>query len=64
MDRTAIDCVRENAGLTVPEEAGCALLIEVDGAKESVAAEADRVEQACRRYGSVKAGRGAAGGGR
>ena len=59
MDRTAIDCVRENAGLTVPEEAGCALLIEVDGAKESVAAEADRVEQACRRYGAIEVGRAA-----
>jgi glycolate oxidase len=59
MDRTAIDCVRENAGLTVPEETGCALLIEVDGAKESVAAEADRVEQACRRYGAIEVGRAA-----
>jgi glycolate oxidase len=59
MDRTAIDCARENAGLTVPEEAGCALLIEVDGAKESVAAEADRVEQACRRYGAIEVGRAA-----
>jgi glycolate oxidase len=59
MDRTAIDCVRENAGLAVPEESGCALLIEVDGAKESVAAEADRVEQACRRYGAIEVGRAA-----
>ncbi len=59
MDRTAIDCVRENAGLPVPEEAGCALLIEVDGAKESVSAEAERVEQACRRYGAIEVGRAA-----
>ena len=59
MDRTAIDCVRENAGLPVPEEAGCALLIEVDGAKESVPAEAERVEQACRRYGAIEVGRAA-----
>ena len=59
MDRTAIDCVRENAGLTVPEEAGCALLIEVDGPKESVSAEAERVEQACRRHGAIEVGRAA-----
>ncbi len=59
MDRTAIDCVRENAGLPVPEEAGCALLIEVDGARESVSAEAERVEQACRRYGAIEVGRAA-----
>jgi len=59
MDRTAIDCVRENAGLPVPAEAGCALLIEVDGPKESVSAEAERVEQACRRYGAIEVGRAA-----
>ncbi|NNG45739.1 MAG: FAD-binding protein [Deltaproteobacteria bacterium] len=59
MDRTAIDCVRENAGLPVPEDAGCALLIEVDGPKQSVAGEADRVEQACRKYGAIEVGRAA-----
>lgn len=59
MDRTAIDCVRENAGLPVPAEAGCALLIEVDGPKESVSAEAERVDQACRRYGAIEVGRAA-----
>ncbi len=59
MDRTAIDCVREYAGLPVPDGAGCALLIEVDGPRESVAAEADRVERACRRYGAIDVGRAA-----
>jgi len=59
MDRTAIDCVRENAGLAVPGESGCALLIEVDGPKESVSAQAERVEQACRRYGAIEVGRAA-----
>ena len=59
MDRTAIDCVRENAGLPVPAEAGCAVLIEVDGPKESVSAEAERVDQACRRYGAIEVGRAA-----
>ncbi len=59
MDRTAIDCVRENAGLPVPEGSGCALLIEVDGPRESVAAEADRVERVCRRYGTIEVGRAA-----
>ncbi len=59
MDRTAIDCVRENAGLPVPAEAGCALLLEGDGPKESVSAEAERVEQACRRYGAIEVGRAA-----
>ena len=57
MDRTAIDCVRENVGLSVPEGTGCALLIEVDGSKESVSLQAERVEQICRRYGAVDVGR-------
>jgi glycolate oxidase len=57
MDRTAIDCVREEADLPVPDDAGCALLIEVDGPRESVSTEADRVEQACRQYGAIEVGR-------
>ena len=57
MDRTAIDCVREEAGLPVPDDAGCALLIEVDGPRESVSMEADRVEQACRQYGAIEVSR-------
>ena len=57
MDRTAIDCVREEADLPVPDDAGCALLIEVDGPRESVSMEADRVEQACRQYGAIEVSR-------
>jgi len=52
MDRTAIDCVRELADLTVPDGAGCALLIEVDGPASSVEGEAERVEEVCRRFGA------------
>ncbi len=54
MDRTAIDCVREIADLTVPEETGCALLIEVDGPEVSVSQEAGRVQAACRRFGATE----------
>ena len=59
MDRTAIDCVREIIDLPVPEGAGCALLIEVDGPEASVAQEADRVEEACRRFGAMEVSRAA-----
>jgi glycolate oxidase len=60
MDRTALDCVRDAApGLEVPADAGCALLVEVDGPAASVAAEADRVEAACRRLGALDVGRAA-----
>ncbi len=64
MDRTAIECVREIAGLPVPEGTGCALLIEVDGPKDSVLREADRVESACRRFGATEVRRAADAAGR
>jgi glycolate oxidase len=64
MDRTAIDCVRETAGLPVPDGAGCALLIEVDGPAASVAQDADRVEAACRRFGAMEVRRAADASGR
>jgi glycolate oxidase len=64
MDRTAVDCVREIADLSIPEGTGCALLIEVDGAAESVAMEADRVEEACRRFGAIEVRRAADAAGR
>src|SRR5512134_1997481 len=53
IDRTALDCVREGAGLAVPGDAGCALLIEVDGPAVSVSREADDVEAVCRRFGAT-----------
>ena len=59
MDRTAIDCVRKIADLPVPEGAGCALLVEVDGPASSVTQEAGRVESACRRFGAIEVGRAA-----
>ncbi|MDA8121625.1 MAG: FAD-binding protein [Deltaproteobacteria bacterium] len=54
MDRTAIDCVREIADLPVPGDAGCALLIEVDGPEASVSQEAGRVRAACSRFGATE----------
>jgi len=60
MDRTALDCVRDAApSLALPADAGCALLIEVDGSPASVAAGADRVEAVCRRLGAISVGRAA-----
>ena len=64
MDRTSVDCVREMAGLPVPGEAGCALLIEVDGPRSSVERDADRVEAACCRFGAIEVRRAADAAGR
>ena len=59
MDRTAIECARSLVELPVPEGTGCALLIEVDGPKSSVADEARGVEEACRRFGAIEVRRAA-----
>ena len=64
MDRTAVDCVREIADLSLPEGTGCALLVEVDGPESSVAREADRVEEACLRFGALEVRRAADASGR
>ncbi len=64
MDRTALECVRKVADLPIPEGAGCALLVEVDGSEGAVPLEADRVESACRRYGAIEVGRAADASGR
>lgn len=57
MDRTAIDCVVEGSDLSVPEGAGCALLVEVDGGEQAVARDAVRVESVCSRLGALEARR-------
>src|SRR5512134_2566520 len=59
MDRTALECVRQMAGLEIPGGAGSALLSEVDGAKVAVPHEADRVEAACRALGAIEVRRAA-----
>jgi glycolate oxidase len=64
MDRTAVDCVREMADLSIPDGTGCALLIEVDGPEDSVAKQASRVDEACRRFGALEVRRAADAGGR
>lgn len=52
MDRTALECVREGGGLSVPDGAGCALLAEVDGPRASLADQADRVRREFLRHGA------------
>jgi len=43
MDATAIDCVRENANLDLPEAARAVLIIEVDGDPEMLEKQASRI---------------------
>jgi len=59
MDRAALECA--GAGLAVPEGAGCALLIEVDGRREAVDREASGVEAILRECGAMESRRAADG---
>ena len=52
MDQTAISCVEDYLRLGLPREAGALLLIEVDGRKEAVEAEADTICQLCKKMGA------------
>jgi glycolate oxidase len=54
MDRTCIDCVREELGFAVPRGTGALLLIEVDGDKGLTRKEAKRVEEICTRQGALQ----------
>jgi len=53
IDRDSLEAVAGHVGIRLaPAETGALLLIEVDGLAEQVAAEADRVELACRAAGA------------
>jgi glycolate oxidase len=54
MDRTCIDCVREELGFAVPSGTGALLLIEVDGDKGLTRKEAKKVEEICARQGALE----------
>jgi glycolate oxidase len=59
MDRSALDCVRALADLAVPDRAGSALLVEVDGSAAQAAAEGEAVEAVLRAHGAFDVGRAA-----
>jgi glycolate oxidase len=54
MDKTCIDCVREELGFVIPRGTGALLLIEVDGDKGLTRKEAKRVEEICTRQGALQ----------
>jgi len=53
MDRTSIDCVREHAGLDLPESVGALLIIEVDGDESLVGAQIERISRLVAEQGSA-----------
>jgi glycolate oxidase len=53
MDRSCIDCVREEMNLSIPSEAGALLLIEVDGDEALVVQDAKKVQEICVNSGAI-----------
>ena len=52
MDRTTVRSVEEYTGRGLPVEAEALILVEVDGAPETAAAQADEVSELCRKQGA------------
>jgi glycolate oxidase len=53
MDRLSIDCVRNEMGLSIPDETDALLLIEVDGDEDFTARDAKRVQDICVQSGAI-----------
>ena len=54
MDRTCLECVREELNLNIPQKAGAMLLIEVDGEEVLVEQEAEKIRSVCNRAQAIK----------
>lgn len=45
LDRTSIDVVRKTMGLEIPQEVGCILFLELDGVREAVQKDIERIDK-------------------
>jgi glycolate oxidase subunit GlcD len=53
LDRTSIEVVRKAMGLEIPQEVGCILFLEIDGAREAVEKDIQRIDQIFRKHGAL-----------
>lgn len=53
LDRTSIDVVRKAMGLNIPQEVGCILFLEIDGTREAVEKDVQRIDQIFRNHGAI-----------
>jgi glycolate oxidase len=53
MDKLSLDCVREEMGIPIPQEADALLLIEIDGDEGVVKRDAERIKMACLQGGAL-----------
>jgi len=54
MDRTCLDCVRDEMNLSIPHKAGAMLLIELDGDEILVDHNAGRIQEVCNQDGVIE----------
>lgn len=53
LDRTSIDVVRKTMGLEIPQEVGCILFLELDGVKEAVQKDIERIDAIFQTHGGL-----------
>jgi glycolate oxidase len=54
-DRVSIDVVNKAMGLGIPDHVGCLLFLEIDGHREVVKEQIEKINTICKRYGLIQA---------
>jgi glycolate oxidase len=54
-DRVSIDVVNKAMGLGIPDHVGCLLFLEIDGHREVVKEQIEKINNICKRYGLIQA---------
>jgi glycolate oxidase len=54
-DRVSIDVVNKAMGLGIPDHVGCLLFLEIDGHRQMVKEQIEKINAICKRYGLIRA---------
>jgi glycolate oxidase len=54
-DRVSIDVVNKAMGMGIPDHVGCLLFLELDGHRQAVKDQIEKINEVCRRYGMIGA---------
>lgn len=54
LDKTSIEVVRKAMGLDIPEDVGCILFLEIDGIKEAVEKDIERINRIFTKHGALR----------
>jgi glycolate oxidase len=53
IDKSALDCIKEDLSIPLKEGVGAILIVEADGSKAVVAEDAARLKELCKRFGAI-----------